>query len=124
MDEQTFQILQSAIEESDSNIYENIPQIEMETGSTIDVVKESYSNPSAPNLTIPNGQVVGSSFSSQNRDIQQCIDKICDSLLQWDAQLYFECIHMGKYYESRDILQDCNLKYSFSTIGPIVSSYY
>ena len=75
MDEQTFQILQSAIEESDSNIYENIPQIEMETGSTIDVVKESYSNPSAPNLTIPNGQVVGSSFSSQNRDIQQCMMK-------------------------------------------------
>ena len=81
MDEQTFQILQSTIEESESNIYENIPQIEMETGSTIDVVKESCSNPSAPNLTILNGQVVYSCFASQNRDIQQCIDKICDSLL-------------------------------------------
>ena len=114
MDDQTFQILQSAIEESDSNIYENIPQIEMETGSTIDVVKESCSNLSAPNLSILNGQVVGSSF----RDIQQCIDKICDSLLHWDAQLYSECIHKENYYESRDILRDCNLKYAC----PMVSS--
>ena len=83
----------------------------MVSDSTNDIIKESYPNPSAPNLSNPNGLGIGSFVSSQNRDIQQCIDKICDSLLQWDAKLNFECFHNGKYYESRDILQDCNPKY-------------